>query len=376
MSEVRKGREIIFSTKPPKPIVPKTLPENPELLDFHPEELARQLTLIESNLYRAIKPWELLNQSWAKKDKDKRAPRVISMINRFNQVSHWVATVVVQADPLKHRIAVMKHIIEVCDRCLALNNFNAVMEIISGLQAASVYRLKQTRSALDSKHIKMLEDCENIMNRHQNFKNLRAHLHSVDPPCIPYVGMYLTDLTFIEDGNSDHLQGGLINFVKRQQVSKIIGEIGQYQHTPYNFETVDVIAEWCWKVQTIPEDECYQLSLVREPRGSEKGVLPGVGVSPTKKRGLTRTMSRKSSTVQNNVAANDANPLFTIYGELEDIKGYRFYDRDSPKNIVVEKVEERVLIKGGSLAKLVERLTFEEYPGMFYFVQNEYFLFF
>lgn len=320
------------------------------------------MTLIESDLYRAIKPWELLNQSWAKKDKDKRAPRVISMINRFNQVSNWVATVVVQAEPLKHRIAVMKHIIEIGDKCLALNNFNAIMEIVSGLQAASVYRLKQTRGGLDSKHVKMLEDCENIMNRQQNFKNLRAHLHSVDPPCIPYVGMYLTDLTFIEDGNSDHLAGGLINFVKRQKVSKIIGEIGQYQHTPYNFEKVDFIADWCWKVESIPEDECYKLSLLREARGADKASKDG---TPSKKRGLTRTMSTRKGSGPATPQLSDSNPLFTIYGELEDIKGYRFYDRDSPKNILVEKIEERVLIKGGSLAKLVERLTFEEYPGMF-----------
>lgn len=191
MSEARKNRDIVFNEKPPKPIIPKSLPEKPTILDISPIELARQLTVIESKLYRDIKPWECLNQSWAKKEKDKRAPRVIAMINRFNQVSNWVATIVVQADPLKNRIAVMKHVIEVANQCLLLNNFNAVMEIISGLQASSVYRLKLTREGLDSKHTKMLEECQRIMERTQNFKNFRQHLHSVDPPSIPYLGSFL-----------------------------------------------------------------------------------------------------------------------------------------------------------------------------------------
>ena len=72
MNEARQGREILFSKKPPVPILPRSLVTEPTLIDFSPLEIARQLTLIESELYRAIKPWELLNQSWAKKDKEKR----------------------------------------------------------------------------------------------------------------------------------------------------------------------------------------------------------------------------------------------------------------------------------------------------------------
>ena len=37
-------------------------------------------------------------------------------------------------------------------------------------------------------------------------------------PCVPYVGVFLKDLTFICDGNPDYLRGGLINLHKRRQV--------------------------------------------------------------------------------------------------------------------------------------------------------------
>ena len=37
-------------------------------------------------------------------------------------------------------------------------------------------------------------------------------------PAVPYVGVFLTDLTFICEGNPDFLHGGLINIHKRRQV--------------------------------------------------------------------------------------------------------------------------------------------------------------
>lgn len=271
-------------------------------------------------------------------------------------MSNWVATAVVQAESMKHRLNVLKHVIEVAHFCRQLNNFNGIMEVISGLHASAIYRLKQTWAALDSKHTKMLEELQAVMCRDQNFKSFRAHLHSSDPPCIPYLGVYLTDLTFIEDGNNDELKGGLINFVKRQQVSQVIAEIQQYQHTPYCLVKVELIADWLNAVEALSEEDCYKESLLRESRG---GGTPGKASSnpgsSVRRRGLTRSQSLKPQ-------STFASP----YGELEEIKGYRFYETDSDKNIQVHKVENRETIKAGTLAKLVERLTFEKYPDTSY----------
>eukprot|EP00731_Ephydatia_muelleri_P012211 Em0006g1105a len=46
---------------------------------------------------------------------------------------------------------------------------------------------------------------------------------------VPYIGVFLKDLTFICDGNPDYLRGGLINVHKRRQVYSKVEEIKRLQ---------------------------------------------------------------------------------------------------------------------------------------------------
>ena len=88
--------------------------------------------------------WLSLNQNWSKKDRDVNAPNIVAVIKRFNLVSTWVATEIVKAEKLKDRIQLVKNFIKIAHECKNLSNYNAVMEILSGLQNSAIYRLKKT----------------------------------------------------------------------------------------------------------------------------------------------------------------------------------------------------------------------------------------
>ena len=64
-----------------------------------------------------------------------------------------------------------------------------------------------------------MEKLQSLVSSDGRFRNLRDSLHRTDPPCIPYLGMYLSDLTFIEEGTPNFTDNGLLNFAKMRMVT-------------------------------------------------------------------------------------------------------------------------------------------------------------
>lgn len=67
-----------------------------------------------------------------------------------------------------------------------------------------------------------LEKLQGLVSSDGRFRSLRDALHRCDPPCIPYLGMYLTDLSFIEEGTPNFTEDGLLNFSKMRMVMILI----------------------------------------------------------------------------------------------------------------------------------------------------------
>jgi len=265
---------------------------NFEILDVHPKELARQMTLVEFAYYGKIRPSECLNQVWNKDDKLKLAPNMMALIGRFNRTSYWVATQIVQERILEKRTKILKNFIKVAIELRNLNNFNGIMEVMTGLQTSAVHRMKKTWAGLSKRRMRDYRELKMLLSSDGSQKNLRDALHLLNPPCVPYLGMYLTDLTFIEDGNPDML-GGLVNFDKRYLLARVISEIQLYQHPPYSLRSVHEIQSYLQFLHAISPDNLYDLSLEVEPRALTKRgnikpifeVVDSSGVSGTESSG-------------------------------------------------------------------------------------------
>jgi son of sevenless-like protein len=86
------------------------------------------------------------------------------------------------------------------------------------------------------------------------------------------IGVYLTDLTFIEDGIPSIIKkSALINFAKRAKTAEVIRDIQQYQNVPYPLQPVPELQEYILSNMQAAGDvhEMYEKSLAVEPRERE-----------------------------------------------------------------------------------------------------------
>ncbi|KAK6322664.1 hypothetical protein J4Q44_G00074560 [Coregonus suidteri] len=81
---------------------------------------------------------------------------------------------------------------------------------------------------------------------------------SCNPPCVPYLGMYLTDLAFIEEGTPNFTEEGLVNFSKMRMRDPSV---------PYRIEHQPKVTQFLLdKTLVMDEDTLYELSLKIESR--------------------------------------------------------------------------------------------------------------
>jgi RasGEF domain/RasGEF N-terminal motif len=230
------------------------------------EEIARQLTLIDFTIFSSIEPSELLNLSWSKNSLAHRAGNVKMLVRRLNRMSYWFASMILWLPDARLRAKMYTKVLRILKHLRALNNFNGVMGIIAALNVSAVPRLKKTIALVDSKLIGDYKRIEDLMNPSSSYKQYRAALHSAEGPTIPYIGTFLTDLTFIEDGNPD-LVDGLINFEKRKLLYSIVKDIATYQQHQYPFPPVEPLCSFLLAMPTIGDEKLlYDLSLSREKR--------------------------------------------------------------------------------------------------------------
>ncbi|RMZ77626.1 hypothetical protein DV738_g4323, partial [Chaetothyriales sp. CBS 135597] len=255
------AKKMVFmaNSPAPSPILPKNM-KKLKFLDIVALEFARQLTIMESKLYSRIKAVEFLDKTWQKKNTKGHgqdpAPNVKALILHSNQLTNWVAEMILQHPEVKKRVAVIKHFVAIAEKCLTLNNFSSLTAIVSAMGTAPILRLARTWAQVPAKTTNMLESMRNLIASTKNFGQYREALHAANPPCIPFLGVFLTDLVFIEDGIPSVVKNSeLINFTKRTKTAEVIREIQQYQTAPYPLNPVPELQNWILDNMRVAEIE-------------------------------------------------------------------------------------------------------------------------
>jgi len=277
-------------SKFPKPLFPHTLlRHNFQWHHVNPQEIARQLTLIDFEYFRKIQSVEFMNLAWSKPRLKHRASNLLRMIDRFNRLSRWVVSVITLPKQLSERRRIYAIILSIMDHLLQIGNYSSLMAFLGALSNAAVKRLRRTCSNHHSALTSKLDQIRSIMSSQSNhivYRNTIRHRREQQLSTIPFLGFGQTTLTMAEEGNTEemvpnaHLSSHstskrvhktLINWEKKTLVHSIIEEMLFFQAFPFYFRPIhQVQVELSRLREELSDDELIRVSTEHGNEASDK----------------------------------------------------------------------------------------------------------
>ncbi|XP_071155204.1 rap guanine nucleotide exchange factor 1-like isoform X12 [Mytilus edulis] len=239
-----------------------------DMLHVKSHDIAEQMTLIDAELFHKIEIPEVL--LWAKEQSEEQSPNLTTFTEHFNKMSYWVRTRILTQEEAKDREKYFMKFIKVMRHLRKLNNFNSYLAILSAVDSAPIRRLEWQRPNLE-----VLKEFCQLIDSSGSFRAYRHALAETEPPCIPYIGLILQDLTFINIGNQDFLQDGNINFAKRWQQFHILDSMRRFKKDKYEMKKSErILSVFNNFDDCLSEESLWQISEKIKPRGKKKEFKP------------------------------------------------------------------------------------------------------
>ncbi|XP_047228214.1 rap guanine nucleotide exchange factor 1b isoform X6 [Girardinichthys multiradiatus] len=253
-------KKLLRYTNSLKPLAARGVSARPGTLhDFRSHEIADQLTLLDAELFYKIEIPEVL--LWAKEQNEEKSPNLTQFTEHFNNMSYWVRSLIIQQEKAQDREKLLLKFIKIMKHLRKLNNFNSYLAILSALDSAPIRRLEWQKQTSEG-----LEEYCTLIDSSSSFRAYRAALAEVEPPCIPYLGLILQDLTFVHLGNPD-LIDGKVNFSKRWQQFNILDSMRRFQQVHYELKrNEEIICFFNDFSDHLAEEALWELSLKIKPR--------------------------------------------------------------------------------------------------------------
>ncbi|KRX21965.1 Rap guanine nucleotide exchange factor 1 [Trichinella nelsoni] len=183
------------------------------IFDFKASLLAEQITYLDWFYFQKIDA----NQA------EEKCPRLTEFTSHFNKMSYWVRSRILLLADQRQREHCFVKFLKIMRHLRRLGNLNSCLALLSALDSGALRRLDWPRSAVDQ-----LNQYSSLIDSSQSFKVYRTALAETKPPCLPYLGLILQDLTFVQVGNADYLPveevgvANVVNFAKRWQQFMIL----------------------------------------------------------------------------------------------------------------------------------------------------------
>lgn len=298
---------LIYKVPSPDAVIPQIVGNNFDIFNWSPVEIARQMSLMTHHLFKSIEPKEVLNCLWTKQNKEQVSPNVTKVISRFNLLSFWICEEILAYDHAHTRSKVIEKFIAVADELQKIRNYNDCFNVITAFNYLPIKRLTKTWNRVSPDALATLRRLSELCSLTRNWENLRNEYNAYksledsekDTGCIPYLGYFLKDLAFIDEGPKYFNDGDLINVEKVIKVGKVIEELKYFQRFGYNYQP------------------CFSLSFLAQPSPLDEDQLVNESKKLEPKFTLTRskTNNKRMTKTDETVSKNDKSSWNWIFNE-------------------------------------------------------------
>ncbi|XP_064118635.1 rap guanine nucleotide exchange factor 1-like isoform X3 [Macrobrachium nipponense] len=234
------------------------------LLEFKSREIAEQMTLLDAELFDVMEIPEVL--LWAQEQNEEKSPNLTTFTEHFNKMSYWARSRILEHEDARDREKCVMKFIKIMKHLRNANNFNSYLAILSALDSAPIRRLEWQKNITDG----LKEYCA-LIDSSCAFRAYRQALSETSPPCIPYIGLILQDLTFVNIGNTQFMPDGNVNFSKRWQQYNILDNMKRFKKCQYPFKKNEkIIAFFNNFDDYLNEEALWHISESIKPRGGKK----------------------------------------------------------------------------------------------------------
>jgi hypothetical protein len=272
-----------------------------------PEIVAYLITILDQRMFSSVDFAELLCNAWQSSPRE--ALHVSDLTTRFNKFVDWAIEAILKEKSVTERARVLEKIIKIGDYCYSWRNYHGVFQVISALKSAPIMRLKRTWAAVNHISMNIYTCIEKLMRPQNNRVAYRSKLDQVPSapydadlalharhnlqPCLPYLGIFLSDFLFAEEGQRDYVNSAfarsinaeacspednidLVNFSKLRRIGRLIHHFHMFQTKDFDLSMVaeeKSLLFTRWLLDSFPakiQEDLYSLSMKQEPSNNQE----------------------------------------------------------------------------------------------------------
>lgn len=268
-------RDAIIKPMPSSPEIQRKIPkmakstflskridfETVSFTDIDLNEMIRHLTSVDWKLFKRIQIDELVKKAWSLPDKETLSPNLVNFIESFNRNARWIASEIMTCSNGKLRVKIVERCIEIMKGLKTLQNFHGMFSFYCALNMASVQKLHRVWEAVNRKYISMVQEVELFIDATNNYANYRSFVNKLNPPFIPFEGIFLQDIIQLET-EPDVVENGMINFIKMDKLAYLLAPIKKAQMATYKYKESSYLNDYIRRGFLLSEEELYRRAIL------------------------------------------------------------------------------------------------------------------